>query len=510
MFNNRIRTAALAGAIAISTAASGVAIPAFAQETNPTFNITNGFNDADGSTIQPVGPVNHTEETLRDLTDSTGAYLEEFQNGTVEEIVEAYLQVQASADGFDPSEQAAYEAFEAARVRASQELAASAETITKTRESVAYALKVDQEATAAFEAYRNALRDAAISINPDGSINPDTSINLLIDAANAANRTDRAEIEDYDDLYTQTDIALETPQLAYAFQDLKALQAEVDADFEWLGEFGIEQEDGNYVQRHHLPAVEALKAEVDARVAAIEPLRADSIAKNLEAQKCDVLVRQLFLERATAQRDTLRVVKAIFSTSARYVELYENVENVNVENKTLRQHYSALIPNLFIAAVANISELNAADAEAAAYYLHWDTDLATNDEDEAYYKAKLDFAIETYAKILFNGEVWQEPLAYVQNLDAGARQEAADREAARAADEAYRVEQLRIAQEAADAQKAIAEALVKEAEGNNDNSSDNTETGSSDIGSWGPFAAIAAIIAAIAAIFPFLSGIVKF
>ena len=103
MFNNRIRTAALAGAIAISTAASGVAIPAFAQETNPTFNITNGFNDADGSTVQPVGPVNHTEETLRDLTDSTGAYLEEFQYGNVEEIVEAYLQVQASADGFDPS-----------------------------------------------------------------------------------------------------------------------------------------------------------------------------------------------------------------------------------------------------------------------------------------------------------------------------------------------------------------------------------------------------------------------
>ena len=60
MFNNRIRTAALAGAIAISTAASGVAIPAFAQETG-TYNNTGGFNDADGSTIQPVGPVNHTK-----------------------------------------------------------------------------------------------------------------------------------------------------------------------------------------------------------------------------------------------------------------------------------------------------------------------------------------------------------------------------------------------------------------------------------------------------------------
>lgn len=501
MFNNRIRTAALAGAIAISTAASGVAIPAFAQETNPTFNITNGFNDADGSTAQPVGPVNHTEETLRDLTDSTGAYLEEFQNGNVEEIVEAYLQVQASADGFDPSEQAAYEAFEAARVRASQELAASAETITKTRESVNYALKVDREATAAFEAYRSALNGAAAEINP------------LIAAANTANATDASIIEIYDALYA-IDLNVSAPELKPAYDELLALQAEVNEDIEWLGEWAIDHEYNDYVTRDHVKAVQALKAAIDAQVEAIAPIRQDAIDKNLLAQESDVLVRQLFLERATAQRDTLRVVEAIFSTSARYVELYENVENVNVENKTLRQHYSSLIPNLFFAAVGNINELNTADQAARDLFLDWDTDLTTNDEDEAYYEAKLDFAIETYAKILINGEVWQEPLAYVQNLDAGARQEAADREAARAADEAYRAEQLRIAQEAADAQKAIAEALAKEAEnGNNnggDNSSDDKPAGSSDLGTWGPFAAIAAIIAAIAGIFPFLSGIVKF
>ncbi|ANE09114.1 S-layer protein PS2 [Corynebacterium glutamicum] len=491
MFNNRIRTAALAGAIAISTAASGVAIPAFAQETTVT---TNGFNNADGSTAQPVGPVNHTEAELRDATDATGNYLEAFQTGDIQAIVGAY--VDAGEDGFDPSEQAIFEAFEAARNEATQQLAFSKDTITKTRESVNYALKVDQEATEAFLAYRNALRGAADAINP------------LIEAANDANRTDRAEIKDYADLYTQTDIALETPQLAYAFQDLKALQAEVDADFEWLGEFGIDQEDANYVQRYHIPAVEALKAEVDARVAAIEPLRADSIAKNLEAQKSDVLVRQLFLERATAQRDTLRVVEAIFATAARYVELYESDENVNVEGDTLRNHYVALLPTLFGAAFFNIDILDDADEAAELYYLHWNTDLGTNNEDLAYAEEKREFALLTYAKVFING-IWQEEVKYVQNLDDGARAEAARVEAERLADEAYRAEQLRIAQEAADAQKAIADALAKEAE-NGNNSSDDKETGSSDIGSWGPFAAIAAIIAAIAAIFPFLSGIVKF
>ena len=161
-----------------------------------------------------------------------------------------------------------------------------------------------------------------------------------------------------------------------------------------------------------------------------------------------------------------------------------------------------------VGAFFNIDILDDADEAAELYYLHWNTDLGTNNEDLAYAEEKREFALLTYAKVFING-IWQEEVKYVQNLDDGARAEAARVEAERLADEAYRAEQLRIAQEAADAQKAIAEALAKEAE-NGNNSSDDKETGSSDIGSWGPFAAIAAIIAAIAAIFPFLSGIVKF
>ena len=75
----------------------------------------------------------------------------------------------------------------------------------------------------------------------------------------------------------------------------------------------------------------------------------------------DVLVRQLFLERATAQRDTLRVIEAIFSTATRYVELYENDEDVNVEGQTLREHYKNLFPTLFFAAFGNIQILNEAE-----------------------------------------------------------------------------------------------------------------------------------------------------
>nr|AAS20312.1 PS2 [Corynebacterium glutamicum] len=498
MFNNRIRTAALAGAIAISTAASGVAIPAFAQETNPTFNITNGFNDADGSTAQPVESVNHTEAELLAATDVTAAYLNDFQNGDVRAIVAELIAT--SENGFDPSEEAAYQTFEAARQIATQQLAASAETITKTRESVKYALEVDQAATEAFEAYRSALNGAASAINP------------LIAAANTANRTDKSEVELYDALYAY-DLNVTAPELKPAYDELLALQKEVNEDVEWVGEWAIDHGYDDYVTRDHAKAVQALKAAIDAQVEAVKPVRDDAIAKNLLAQKSDVLVRQLFLERATAQRDTLRVVEAIFATATRYVELYESDENVNVEGDTLRNHYVALLPTLFGAASFNVGVLDTADDAAIDFYLVWDTDLATNDEDAAYAEEKRQFALLTYAKVFING-IWQEEVKYVQNLDEGARAEAARIEAERLADEAYRAEQLRIAQEAADAQKTIAEALAKEAEGNNDNSSDNSsddkETGSSDIGSWGPFAAIAAIIAAIAAIFPFLSGIVKF
>lgn len=495
MFNNRIRTAALAGAIAISTAASGVAIPAFAQETgtNPTFNNSDNFNDADGSTIQPVGPVNHTEDQLKALTDATGAYLSDFQNGNLRGIVADLIE--AGESGFDPSEQAAYEAFEAARVRATEELAASAQTITKTRESVNYALKVDREATEAFEAYRAGLQGAAADINP------------LISAANAANETNGRLIRNYDALYFR-DISGSAPLLNPAYNQLKKLQAEVNEDLVWLGEWAIDNRHNDYVTRYHVPAVEALKAEIDARLEAIEPLRADAIAKNLEAQKSDVLVRQLFLERATAQRDSLRVIEATFSTTARYIELYENVENINVEGKTLRTHYAGLYASLFDAAAFNLGELNRADAATERFFLSWWTDRRDNDEQREYDRAELKFAIETYAKIFINGQ-WQEKVAYVQNLDSAARAEAARVEAERLADEAYRAEQLRIAQEAADAQKAIADALA--AKDDEKPAGDDKENGSSsDIGTWGPFAAIAAIIAAIAAIFPMISGILKF
>ena len=81
-----------------------------------------------------VGPVNHTEAELLAATDATGAYLSDFQTGNLEGIIGDLIA--ASENGFDPSEEAAFEAFKAARELATQQLAFSAETITKTQSRI--------------------------------------------------------------------------------------------------------------------------------------------------------------------------------------------------------------------------------------------------------------------------------------------------------------------------------------------------------------------------------------
>ena len=66
MFKNRVRTAALAGAIAVATGVSGVAVPAFAEDT--TVNSIQGpeFNPADASAAKDVTCLLYTSPSPRD------------------------------------------------------------------------------------------------------------------------------------------------------------------------------------------------------------------------------------------------------------------------------------------------------------------------------------------------------------------------------------------------------------------------------------------------------------
>ncbi|MDO5670450.1 MAG: S-layer protein PS2 [Corynebacterium sp.] len=434
MFQNRIRTAALAGAIAVATGISGLATPAFAVDTTQQ----DGYNNQDGSASAPVVAQNITENELRSLTDGTADYLYVFQNDpSFTEIVDEYINL--GQDGFDPSEQAAQKAFDDARQVASAELATASANIQKARNSVAYALEKDQIAEADWKAFVKALNDFRAVINP------------LINDVNDKN----THVAPYFPVL-ETIPAADGANAVSVFRAIQALQAEVNRQFELAGDWNIDIQDGQYVNREHMIALENLKNAVDAGYPALKAAYDTAVASNREAQKSDVIVRQLYLERATAQRDTLRAVEAYFSVVARYIELFQNNEIVG--ETTLRTLYREVLHNIWHGIKFNVRDLQEADAATHEYHLAWESDLRDNDDEKFYFEQKLDFATKTYLKIFKNGRIWGEELERVELIDTGIKAER-EAEAARLAAERAAVEQAEADRQALiDALKELADA----------------------------------------------------
>lgn len=444
MFKNRVRTAALAGAIAIATGISGLATPAFAVETTQQ----DLYNVADGSAAQNVTAENITEDELKALTGETAKYLETFQERgwKFDDVVAEYINL--GQDGFDPSEEAAQIAFAEARDEASTELATASANIQKARASVLYALEKDEIATADYEALKVAVKAYADAVNP------------LIKAVNDANETrDRGrhiELPNIDLINTRG-----TAEGVY--RQIVRLEAEVAKQAESFGIFSIDRARYDYVTREHILAFDALEAAVNERAEGIKAAYDKSIASNREAQRTDVLVRQLFLERATAQRDTLRAVQAYFSVITRYVELYQDDELVG--DGVLSTEYREVLDNVRNGINYNVRDLNDADRAAHHFFLSYWTDRATNDESEAYEEEKLEFATQTYKKIFVNGKIWQEQLKRVELIDQGII-------------DAFNADQAKAAADADHAAKiaAAADAIAKALEGkNNDDNDDDVE-----------------------------------
>lgn len=482
MFKNRIRTAALAGAIAVATGVSGMAVPAFAQTQQ------GGVTIEDGSAITQVTPENVTEDQLRTISDETAAYLATFQEGgDFRDIVEDYITL--GEDGFDNSEEAARIAFDEARQNATAELATASQNYQQARNSVAFALEADQQAEADWNTFVNTLQAAATALNP------------LIDDVNEAN-THVPTFEIIDAL--PADVTTENAVPTY--RALQALKVLVDSQYELAGDWNIDEGDGQYVNRVHIQALEDLKNAVDPRLETATEAYDVARASNIEAQKSDVLVRQLYLERIAAQRDTLRGVEALFGVVARYVELYQNNEIVG--DTTLRTLYREVLENIQSGILFNVEQLNAADEATEEYHLAWDSDLLNNDDEDQYWEDKLDFAVTTYQNIFANGAIWQEQLERVELLDSGIiadrEQEQADREAAEEAAEAAAQRE----QELLD----LIEQLINDREnpGNGDDNDNPGNGGSSEnAGLIGIIAAIGGVIALIAAAFPFIQNFMR-
>ncbi|HZK32600.1 MAG TPA: S-layer protein PS2 [Corynebacterium sp.] len=432
MFKNRVRTAALAGAVAIATGLSGFSVPAFAQDTT----LLDGYNAADGSAAAPVVAENITEDELKAKTDATAEYLEPLHDpelGFGKMVKGFVLPITPGTDGFDPSEEAAQLAFAAARDEVARQLNIAAGNIQDARNSVAYALEKDQIATADWEALVDALNAYRGVINP------------LIEATNDAKTYEGREFKRIPSIPAAT--------MENAVDVRKAILSNIELvnkQYETAGDWSIDQSRKKFVNRDHMKALEALKNAQDAGYPAVQAAYEKAIASNIEAQKSDVLVRQLYLERATAQRDTLRLLEGFFSARARYIELFQ--QGVLNGDKLLATEYHEVLPLLWEGLEYNLEHLNKADDAVEEFHEGWPKDKATNDESEAYYKAKANFAKETYKKIFKNGDKWLEALQRVQAIDARL---VAERQA-----ELDRLEAERIAAEKAEADRQALLAIL--------------------------------------------------
>lgn len=496
MFKNRVRTAALAGAIAVATGISGMAVPAFAVETNTQ---QDEFNIGDGSASAPVVPENITEGTLRTQTEATATYLDGFQNATgLRDIIEDYINL--GTDGFDPSEQAAESAFQEARERATTELDIASQNVQDARNSVGFALEVDQQADADWQALVAALQTAANELNP------------LITAVNAAE--DSIDVAPFGTPLDTLASPVTTENAVSVYRALLALQTRVDLQVETAGDWNIDQNSEQRINRNHASALEALQDAIGPRADSVREAYETAVDSNFEAQKSDVLVRQLYLERAKAQVNTLRIVQATFAVAERYLELYQ--DDVLVGDGVLSTEYREVLGNLATGLAQNLEWLNAADDAAEAGFLVWETDLANNDDgDYQIFVEKLDFATESYAKVLWNGAVWQEALKRVELIDQGIIDQVAADEAQAEAERIAAEEAARAAKEQADALKDIRDALAENpgngngtppANGGNEGS---IEGSSENAGLFGIIAAIGGVVALIAAAFPFIQNFLR-
>ena len=384
MFKNRVRTAALAGAIAVATGVSGVAVPAFAEDT--TVNSIQGpeFNPADASAAKDVTAENFTEKQLLDLTNSTDKFIKSYN-----QYKDLYPKVAAlGGDGIDISEEQEYKDFQKFANLTTEQLAQAEKNVQAARASVAYALEKDKAADAAWNNYEEAAFDYNVTVTnvtgvENGGNNPhgDKGSQYETDEYKKAGLL-ATDIQKANDFLNDRGIKIENapgdvldtsnlsvpaleeinPLDFWSAQDtpkknLKKFEKEIEQyklRLDYAGHRSADKNDKNYIPREYIGLVETVIADAEMLY---EQLKADTAALNeardaareasRESQKSDVLVRQGLLDRAWAQVYVLRPMEAQFAIGARVLELYESGENgtvvINGEQLTLRQAYERLI-----------------------------------------------------------------------------------------------------------------------------------------------------------------------
>ncbi|PMC69650.1 hypothetical protein [Corynebacterium aurimucosum] len=533
MFKNRVRTAALAGAIAVATGVSGVAVPAFAQDTNVSNIQGGGFNEPDASLAKDVEAKNVTEAELRDRVAATDHYI--VNNNQFRELYEAAAA--ANTDGLDRSEQADHKAYQAAANEATKQLAQAEKNVQDARASVAYALQNDKGADKAWANYEEKAFDYNNTVtNAAGGQRygkDESKLGLLESDLNKVNDQVGNKVNDED----KTGLPkLEAPKLSPVdpenFESVQKTPAKNIKIFEdtiktykerldYIGWRGADKGEDSYVTRDYEPLLKQLIADAEmlleqlkADGAELEEARKAALEASRGAQATDILVRQGYLDQAHAQVRVLRAMEAEFAIGARVLELRESDENgtvvVNGEQKTLREAYAELIAHKTgIVSIAKQKNMEVYEEQVANFkgFKEWASDEANFDGNRIWTpqipadfanpespwgntlvavwdgdtdQERLDYlAMKVAAQQLWFGPnnynlEYEEAYRQVVNADNGVKKVIAD---SKAAEEQAKAEKERAEQEAKDRQR-IADALENLAGGNKggDNGSNDGAT----------------------------------
>lgn len=534
MFKNRVRTAALAGAIAVATGVSGVAVPAFAQDTNVSNIQGGGFNEPDASLAKDVEAKNVTEAELRDRVAATDHYI--VNNNQFRELYEAAAA--ANTDGLDRSEQADHKAYQAAANEATKQLAQAEKNVQDARASVAYALQNDKGADKAWANYEEKAFDYNNTVtNAAGGQRygkDESKLGLLESDLNKVNDQVGNKVNDED----KTGLPkLEAPKLSPVdpenFESVQKTPAKNIKIFEdtiktykerldYIGWRGADKGEDSYVTRDYEPLLKQLIADAEmlleqlkADGAELEEARKAALEASRGAQATDILVRQGYLDQAHAQVRVLRAMEAEFAIGARVLELRESDENgtvvVNGEQKTLREAYAELIAHKTgIVSIAKQKNMEVYEEQVANFkgFKEWASDEANFDGNRIWTpqipadfanpespwgntlvavwdgdtdQERLDYlAMKVAAQQLWFGPnnynlEYEEAYRQVVNADNGVKKVIAD---SKAAEEQAKAEKERAEQEAKERQR-IADALENLANGGNkggDNGSNDGAT----------------------------------
>ena len=422
MFKNRVRTAALAGAIAVATGVSGVAVPAFAEDTTATNIQGGGFNEPDASLAKDVKAENVTEDQLLKLVGATHHYI--INNNEFRELYEAAAA--ANTDGLDRSEQADHKAYQAAANEATKQLAQAEKNVQAARASVAYALQNDKAADQAWANYEEKAFDYNNTVTNIVGDHKGTGVgntttpgndeykhfgllksdldktNGMENKLNDESKFDKSKhpdlvVPDLEQIDPEDFASVQnTPKANIKkFEDMIKVYKE---RLDYTGWRNADKTENDYITRDYIPMVETLIADAEmlleqlkADSAALEEARQAALAASRESQKTDILVRQGFLDQANAQVRVLRAMEAEFAIGARELELRESDDNATVvvdgQQVTLREAYAALIKhNTGIVSVAKDQNYNVYKTQQlkAGEFKAWATDKANFDGNRIY------------------------------------------------------------------------------------------------------------------------------